>query len=435
MRLSTLAAMQCPYCEDCFEVSKVCEQRDDRLVYGLIRCSCFQFPVLDGILLLGLVKAYGGAEEELAPYVPIQAAAISCMQAGDLPGLKSWLARHCPLVSKLIEQDVEYFEFMREHNASRQRSIATQLQADGKYEFIGRPNSPEVAPVTHARQDVRDDYYVTRFTNAFALPALAECIADFPLSGRVLSLCCGHGIFELLLAALEAPLEVVSIDGQLLNLLVTKNYINPGGDYICHDLQLPLPFPDATFDVSFDSTCLPELPSQAQFVRQQVRATKATGWSMVNQCWWADARIAPERHYRYLQNQHDGPASVSRLIDRAAIGRKVYATWVPMVPYGAQFPEPEGPFRPEWVEGISNIDHSPKPIPCSPTYVIGGEAPGGGSLRSVKVGHGLHPAFDVSPEAVGKDLLKSLWTSSVRVRPEHLRREGIYAMRGGPAVT
>ncbi|MGH7343095.1 MAG: hypothetical protein ACREKH_21625, partial [Candidatus Rokuibacteriota bacterium] len=74
-----MSGIRCPYCLDRFTVSAACEQRGERLIYGLIKCSCFEFPVLDGTLLLALTKAYGGAEESLAPYVAIQAAAIRCL--------------------------------------------------------------------------------------------------------------------------------------------------------------------------------------------------------------------------------------------------------------------------------------------------------------------------------------------------------------------
>ena len=61
----------------------------------------------------------------------------------------------------------------------------------------------------------------------------------FPPADRVLSLCCGHGVFENMLRCAGVPPTVASIDGQFLNLLITRRYADHGGSYICHDIQFP----------------------------------------------------------------------------------------------------------------------------------------------------------------------------------------------------
>jgi hypothetical protein len=152
-------------------------------------------------------------------------------------------------------------------------------------------------------QPLLDDFYTARFF-APRVNALALELEALPLDGRLLSLCCGNGVYENLLLSLGAQRSVVSIDGQFLNLLCTRRFISPGGVYICHDLQFPLPFVDGAFDGVFSSTCLPEIPAQLTFAREAIRVTAETGWTVFDSIWdmTAAQRVNESRHYRFCQN-------------------------------------------------------------------------------------------------------------------------------------
>lgn len=88
MERALLRDLVCPYCNGSFTVANGVETDADRLRYALVECRCFKFPIVDGVLLLSLTKAYGGAEEELQPYVPLQIAAIEFLGRGDARGLR-----------------------------------------------------------------------------------------------------------------------------------------------------------------------------------------------------------------------------------------------------------------------------------------------------------------------------------------------------------
>src|SRR4029077_14565278 len=81
-------------------------------------------------------------------------------------------------------------------------------------------------------------------------------------------------------------------------------FISPGGVYICHDVQFPLPFVDGAFDGVFSSTCLPEIPAQLTFAREAIRVTADTGWTFFDHIWdmRGSRRINESRHYRFCQN-------------------------------------------------------------------------------------------------------------------------------------
>jgi SAM-dependent methyltransferase len=292
----------------------------ERIQYGLLACRCFEFPIVDGIPLLSLAKGYGGAEEELQPYVPLQVAAIIHLQRKDVKGLRAWIARHIPLADGLIEGRFgSYLEFAAARDAlldmavvrflARHRGLGIAPQK-GQRDLAHRIHDRLRGAVSVARRLVGrprlKNYYTYRFF-APQVNALALQLEQLPLDGRLLSLCCGHGVYENLLLTLGGQHTVVSIDGQFLNLLCTRRFISPRGVYLCHDLQFPLPFVDGTFDGVFSSRCLPEIPAQQTFVREAIRATADTGWTLFDSIWSLDSpgvrRIDQSRHFRFCQNQ------------------------------------------------------------------------------------------------------------------------------------
>ena len=95
----------------------------------------FEFPIVDGIPLLSLAAGFGGAEEELQPYVPLQIAAIKHLQRNDVNGLRTWIARHMPLAAALMEGHFRcYLDFRAASNAQLDLAIVRHL---AHYEALG----------------------------------------------------------------------------------------------------------------------------------------------------------------------------------------------------------------------------------------------------------------------------------------------------------
>jgi SAM-dependent methyltransferase len=355
MQRELIAELRCPYCNGYLQVSKSVESDGKHLRYGLLRCRCFEFPVVDGILLLSLAKGYGGAEEELQPYVPLQVAAIKHLQRGDVAGLKAWICRHLPLAAELIEGgDDTYLPFAARVADQLKRTTSEYLTRYARFEVLGyAPPASRLGQLlgTAVWRRLRElrrsarvnrsprDYELEQLTGYYArrffaprVTALALQLESLPLHGRILSLCCGHGIFENLLNLIGAAENVVSIDGQFLNLLVTRRYAHPRGSYICHDLQFPLPFDAGTFDGVFASTCLPEIPAQKTFVSEAVRASR--GWTFIDSIWNLAVgmqRIDRLREYRFCQNFFERLEDYLPFFEECAQGREL-ALDIPALP-------------------------------------------------------------------------------------------------------
>jgi hypothetical protein len=178
----------------------------------------------------------------------LQIAAIEFLGRGDARGLRAWTPG-------------TYLHFRSKMAHQLEGAISAYLIAQGRYENIGvhsrvrlkelmrkvyrfryfrlRPSSYEMKTLL--------DFYANCFFLSLRANSLAMQLQSLPLEGRLLSLCCGHGVFKNLIVRSPSS-SIVSIDGQFLSLLATRHYANPTGTYICHDLQMPLPFPDHYFD-------------------------------------------------------------------------------------------------------------------------------------------------------------------------------------------
>ena len=373
MRRDWIAQLRCPYSGGPLQISKEVAGDAERLQYGLLASRCFEFPVVDGILLLSLSKGYGGAEEELQPYVPLQVAAIKYLQQGDVEGLRGWIRRHLPLAAQLLDGTAEaYLPFAARMAAEQDRVTSEYLIDNTRFEFLGYPPPPGrlnrlLGPARYYRKQQRaraaaarrnprawelqqlQSYYPERFF-APRVNALALQLGSLPLDGRLLSLCCGHGVYENLLNLLGKADNVLSIDGQFLNLLVTRRYVHPQGSYICHDLQFPFPFEAGVFDGVFASTCLPEIPAQKSFVSEAVRVTAESGWTFMDSIWNLDIgvrRIDPRREYRFCQNFFSSLEDYLPFFEECAPGREL-ALNVPTAP--ADYVE-----DPRWLHGMDSM--------------------------------------------------------------------------------
>lgn len=312
MRLSTIGRLRCPYCRGRFGLRKE-TTLGERVQWGLLRCRCFEFPIVDGIVLLSLSKGYGGSEERLQPYVPLQVAAIEYVQQGDIDGLRSWISRHVPLLSRLIDgRDQTYLEFMQVLTGRLAQQVELDLSDWGRFEVIGA-RRPRAWRWVAAARGLRgrlfprtwSSFYLSRFVGT-GVAAIRRRTRSLPFDGPLLSLCCGHGPFELMARAREPGASVLSLDGQLLNLYVTRRFVAPDGEFVCHDVQFPLPFDDGAFRGVFSSSCLGEIPAQATFVGEAARVTAPEGWTLFD-----DVAVDPGRRidglrfYRVCQNHFE----------------------------------------------------------------------------------------------------------------------------------
>ena len=238
----TLAgALRCPCCGSRVDVSlevKACKQG---LEAGILRCDCYEYPVVRGIAVL----------RQLSPVSTTLNEAVERLRDRDPEGATRWLVAHgaaagVPGTTETRKlKDVEGRHRWRMgklfHRGAPSRSANVLLAGQ---EF------PEA--LRAARPAGYASYLFHRFANPSLLgviPALVV-LADTIWAGStglVLDLLCGVGHASAILHGLQPAANIVLADVDFVNLLLARHFMVPSACAVCLDAELPLPFTDSIF--------------------------------------------------------------------------------------------------------------------------------------------------------------------------------------------
>lgn len=327
MLKNLLREMRCPYCRGEFADVLTVAGDPERVDYGLATCACFSFPIVHGVLLLKLAPDEATPESVLQPFISLQAAAIRYLARRDLGGLRAWISEHTPLIHSLISGGHSTYAdaALAVHN-SLGRHVHEALSGWAALDLLEgtTDHSPtDMRPGQIVSNPARAPWYVAR--NFMPRNVVNRCeLATVPLSGRLLSICCGHGYFELNVNGQPTHRNIVSLDKQLLNLLILRSFVHTRANAVCYDAQLPLPFTDGFFDGCYGSAFLHELPSVAGVLQELLRVTSVGGWCIVSTVRLGGVPpIDPERHYQVCLNNVPDLQEYGRLFASLAQGREV----------------------------------------------------------------------------------------------------------------
>ena len=319
MHQNLLDQLRCPYCTGNFTLTINLKSHKDRVLYGSVECNCFEFPIIDGVLLLSLTQGYGGSEGKLIPYESFMAAVIVFIHTGDLDGLRAWIEKNSPILAQLIYREelsfvdfnIAYTRQFHTHNAryldEQKRQYGVVGESLGEGALPADEQGESVYPKTfedmlYRKMASGGNFYAKRYFDS-SMSVTRNFLLHNKPDDYLLSLCFGQGVFESVAREHVPADKMISLDAQLINIFITKRFIHPDGLYICHDLYFPLPFRDGFLSAVFASTCLPELVNQAQVVRELARVTSPEGWGLIEHIWTGKMmRYVPNRYYRYMQN-------------------------------------------------------------------------------------------------------------------------------------
>lgn len=237
-----LSALVCPCCGSGFEVSLKLAGSSNGVSDGVLRCDCYEYPVVDGIPVL----------RQLSPVASTQNGAVARLREGDVEGALIWLlaAGTAPGVPGPA-------------SPSRNPRSATSLRLR-LCEFVRRRPGPSAAAripqmqgfetVLHAtRPRAYANYLFHRFANPSFLGALPPLIVlgDALRRGprrRLLDLMNGAGHASATIVALCPELQVIMADIDFINLYIARRFLAPDTAALCLDVELPLPLCDGSID-------------------------------------------------------------------------------------------------------------------------------------------------------------------------------------------
>lgn len=253
-----LSVLSCPDC--CEELAYTAAPTTRGAVgqYGILKCSCFRYPVVDGVPILskrhvglhaftsGETGSQGPEVEEVSRLVAEghgHEALIRCLAFTPpfafLDRLPMWRVWHSDAVRKLLRSRIE-------RRVRRMLNDRTRLCAEDWFEFY-------FGQVTAADRSLLP-YYRNRVVMPRTLAALS-LLQLLPSSDKpVLDLACGFGPFAHYLTNRRNATAVIGADFNFYCAWGQKHWIAPKGTFVCADANHPrLPFKDDTFASIFCS--------------------------------------------------------------------------------------------------------------------------------------------------------------------------------------
>lgn len=271
-----LPRLRCPFCRGSFSFDERPAPSIGRAEFGLLRCSCSIFPVVDGIPIVqrapvGMFEHTRGTPEidgieiealcRLIELGKTAEALLECLCVPHVPprmaALLGWRLAHSPQVGAFVRWRARQRllrDVVSRRSALRARDVLSF------YYFSDQGLDPAVG-----------HYFVRRFAQPRHLAALALC-ASVPSSDQpVLDIACGIGHLEHYLGSRADPVPVVGLDMNYYHLWVARHWIAPASDYVCGNVKDGLPFTDDSFSAVMSSDAYHYFPERASLLAEMRR--------------------------------------------------------------------------------------------------------------------------------------------------------------------
>jgi SAM-dependent methyltransferase/uncharacterized protein YbaR (Trm112 family) len=276
MLTSLLPILQCPYCRERFEFSEAPRAPDGEAEFGVLRCSCGAFPVVDGIPIIqraavgmyehtrGLVEVEGSQVAALVQLIEAgrtEEALLACLAVPELPPRLSqamgWRIAHSSAAAHLAHW-LGNRRLRHQILAHRQ-----EIGARTVLEFYYHPGGPLDVAVGH--------YFIRRFCQPRHLSALALAANFAAASKPVLDIACGVGHLEHYFTRREAPVPVVGLDMNFFHLWIARYWIAPQARFVCANAADGLPFAADAFSGMLCSDAYHYIANREQLLREMQR--------------------------------------------------------------------------------------------------------------------------------------------------------------------
>ena len=251
-------SLRCPYCSRPFDFDEREKPDTARAEFGLLRCGCSEFPVVDGIPIImrddlriyehttGAPETEGIAVEELADLIRRDATHDALLRSLAVFGVPAawrkalgWRLCRSRIVTRLAES-LATTRFQRRVLAQRDMHSVRDV-----LEYYYRPGGPMNPDVGH--------YFIQRFTQPRHLAALSLAATVSAESKAVLDIACGLGHLAHYFNCRQDRMPVVGIDLNFFQLWIARHFIAPQSYFVCANAEDGLPFDDDCFSAAFCS--------------------------------------------------------------------------------------------------------------------------------------------------------------------------------------
>ena len=242
LKTAFIKELHCPYCASPLSVELAIRSDAHHIEHGVVRCGCYRYPIIDGILIL---KQQSGPADT-------HDVRVAHLMAGEIE-----LARH-----RAMHVDVPLSTGPGRWQRALQNGVARGIPMAGALARLGsrladRRESSEglsFAELLNAlRPGLYGQYLYQRYANNSFLASIAPLLllGDLRPGQRVLELTCGIGHSAFLMQSLFPHLQLVATDHDYVNLSIAKRHFVTGAQLVCLDAEVPLPFAERSFDAVF----------------------------------------------------------------------------------------------------------------------------------------------------------------------------------------
>jgi len=229
-----LNTLHCPYCGGAVQLDTDLSPQDKALNWGTVRCACYRYPIVDGILMLRQDSSTANTLNKI----------VDLLDAGDRNGALAYA------LSATSPVPAPRSLFRRAAEKGLRDAFGIEVKArPTNYRPIVEGDALSFYEALRAlRPGIYADYLFYRHANISFLASipLLSTLAGLE-KGMVLDLACGIGHSSFLIHRLFPHLDVVAADHDVVNLYIARHYIDADLTFLCLDTEYPLPFADETF--------------------------------------------------------------------------------------------------------------------------------------------------------------------------------------------
>lgn len=235
MLTKEISKLRCPYCGGKFCVVLSLDKKQNHLNYGIIRCYCSKFPVVEGILILKKGNITNIVIKLIKQKRKKDAINILCGVHGTLNVYAEKLVDFNIIPEKMQES------FLLGFKRLKNRNFFAELSNGNDFHSV----------LKSMKQGVYEEYFFHKYSlDTFAeLAPFLSMIKD----GYVLDVGCGMGNFAFIVKELFPDVKLFLCDFNFHFLFVAKKYFVRDATFVCNDCENGMPFSDSMFSSIFAS--------------------------------------------------------------------------------------------------------------------------------------------------------------------------------------
>lgn len=258
MKSEFLKLMRCPYCGTDFEIADIYEGTGEEAIYGILKCGCNEYPIVEGILNLKITSL----KEKI----------INLLREGN---------KKDALAISLLESAEDGYRIVNSLESSGYRRILGKIASFILKRLISS-NYKRYVTKDLSFCDLRKDSWLkhrfsiqTLWSNYPFIPILKE------RRESILDLGCWTGHLSYVIYNCVNPERMVCVDKIFSDLYLNRKYFVNEADFVCFDLNYPLPFKDKIFTSVILSNTFQYINARNLLVNELERITLPKGFCLV----------------------------------------------------------------------------------------------------------------------------------------------------------